>query len=92
MVGSRLKGLGKQPKEPQLYLVGEGAGLYLEKLLLEVHAFVYSLVMLDTSLSSKLCGSRVSRSPFEASLAMISCLVSQREPVGSGSTEQWDWD
>lgn len=92
MVGSRLKGLGKQPKEPQLYLVGEGASLYIVKLLLDIHDFVYSLVAVDTSLSSKLCGSRVSRSPFEASLAMISCLVSQREPVGSGSTEQWDWD
>ena len=57
MVGSRLKGLGKQPKEPQLYLVGEGAGLYIVKLLLDIHDFVYSLVAVDTSLSSKLCGS-----------------------------------
>lgn len=90
MAGSRLKGLGKQPKETTLF--GGWAGLYTVKLLLEIHGFVYSLVMVDTSLSSKLCGSRVSPGPFEASSAVISCLVSQREPVGSGSTEQWDWD
>lgn len=41
--------------------------------------------MVDTVLSFKLCVSRAFHGPFEAFLAMISCLVSQSEPVGSGS-------
>lgn len=44
--------------------------------------------MVDTILSFKQCVSRAIQGLFEAFLAMISCLVSQREQAGSGSAEQ----
>lgn len=46
------------------------------------------IVTLWLTLSFEQCVSKDFHSPFEAFLAMISCLVSQREQAGSGSAEQ----